>query len=127
MKIKYDFFNLFLERFGRMHKNSFLFFSIFWRKPGISIPDLYLYSIKIQSNIDQNEVKILRKITNFFEIIFENFFLAGPSPAHVAGLDPVGLAGSLAQTSDPAGQEITHAIPFLLFKWIIIHLNSKQQ
>jgi hypothetical protein len=77
---------------------------------------LYLYSIKIQSNIDQNEVKILRKITNFFEIIFENFFLAGPSPAHVAGLDPVGLAGSLAQTSDPAGQEITHAIPFLLFK-----------
>jgi len=31
------------------------------------------------------------------------FFRAGPSPAHVAGLDPASLAGSLAQASDPAG------------------------
>jgi hypothetical protein len=29
------------------------------------IPDLYLYSIKIQTNIDQNAVKYLRKITDF--------------------------------------------------------------
>jgi len=52
---------------------------------------LYLYSIKIQTNIDQNAVKYLRKITDFFENIFDFFFRLGP----------VGLAGSLAQTSDP--------------------------
>jgi hypothetical protein len=54
---------------------------------------LYLYSIKIQSNIDQNEVKNLRKITDFFEIIFEIFFSSWAQPGHVAGLDPAGLAG----------------------------------
>jgi hypothetical protein len=62
---------------------------------------LYLYSIKIQTNIDQNAVKNLWKITDFFEIIFEFFFLAGPKPAHVAGLDAASPAWSLAQASDP--------------------------
>jgi hypothetical protein len=86
---------------------------------------LYLYSIKIQSNIDQNEVKNLRKITNFFEF----FFRAGPSSAHVAGLDPAGLdpaslAGSLAQTSDPAGQEITHACALFIVQ---VNYNSLEQ
>jgi len=38
---------------------------------------MYLYSIKIQTNIDQNEVKNLRKITDFFEIIFEEIFFSG--------------------------------------------------
>jgi hypothetical protein len=40
--------------------------------------------------------------THFF-IFFHNFFWAGPSSAHVAGLGPT---GSLAQASDPAGQKI---------------------
>ena len=31
------------------------------------------------------------------------FFWAGSGSAHVAGLNPAGLAGSLAQTNDPAG------------------------
>jgi hypothetical protein len=37
--------------------------------------NLYLYSIKIQSDIDQNAVKnFTKKITYFFEILFEEFF-----------------------------------------------------
>jgi len=73
--------------------------------------DLYLYSIKIQTNINQNAIKYLRKITAFFEIIFKEFFFrAGPSSPYMAGLDPAthmaGLdltspAWSLAQASDP--------------------------
>jgi hypothetical protein len=49
----------------------------------------------------------------------------------VTGLDPANLAGSLAQTSDPVGQTRgTHRLSppcgpnWLLFKRIIIHLNS---
>jgi hypothetical protein len=34
------------------------FFFMSGRKHGILIPDLYLYSIKIQTGIDKNEVKI---------------------------------------------------------------------
>ena len=50
-------------------------FFMFWKKPGISIPDLYLYNIKIQTNIDQNAVKYLRKITDFFwNNFWRNFF-----------------------------------------------------
>jgi hypothetical protein len=41
------------------------FFSTFRRKPGILIPYLYLYSIKIQTNINQNGIKILKRTTNF--------------------------------------------------------------
>jgi len=46
-------------------------------------------------------------------------------------LDQAGLTGSLTQASDPAGQirgarELPHeCMQQLLFKWIIIHLNSK--
>jgi len=39
-----------------MHENKTFYFYIF-----ILIPDLYLYSIKIQTNIDQNAVKYTRK------------------------------------------------------------------
>jgi len=58
MKIQYDFFFVFvLERLGRMYENKkklFLYFFIFvLRKPGILISDLYLYSIKIQININR--------------------------------------------------------------------------
>ena len=57
MKFSYIF-----ERLGCMHENKniffvfflYNFFATFWRKPGILIPDLYLYSIKIQTNINQN-------------------------------------------------------------------------
>jgi len=74
------------------------------RKHGILISDLYLYSIKIQTDIDQNAVKTLQKITVFLKYFLKNFFFwAGPSPAHVAGLDPASLVGSLAQASDPTG------------------------
>ena len=44
-----------------------IFFLKTWQKPGILIPDLYLYSIKIQSDIDQNAVIDLRKITDFLK------------------------------------------------------------
>jgi hypothetical protein len=37
------------------------------------ILDLYIYSIKIQTNIDQNAAKYLRKITDFWKE-FLNFF-----------------------------------------------------
>jgi hypothetical protein len=36
-----------------MHENK-TFFLTFRRKPGVLIPDLHLYSIKIQTNIVQN-------------------------------------------------------------------------
>jgi len=67
---------------------------------------LYLYNIKIQTGIDQNAVKKFAKNHIFFKIIFEElkFFWAGPSSTHMAGLDPTGLTGSLAQASDPAGK-----------------------
>jgi hypothetical protein len=53
----------------------FYFFDVLTtKKPGILIPNLYLYSIKIQTDIDQNAITNLRKITCFFEIIFLNFF-----------------------------------------------------
>jgi len=42
-------------------------FAIFHRKPGILIPDLYLYSIKIKINIKQKfDRKICGKVTEFF-------------------------------------------------------------
>jgi len=67
MKIQYDFlFIYFLERLGRMHENKiFYFIYLFFLKTRYLIPNLYLYSIKIQTNIDQNAVKYLRKITDF--------------------------------------------------------------
>jgi hypothetical protein len=34
----------------------------------------------------------------------KHFFRHASNAAHVAGLNPAGLAGSLAQTSDPVGQ-----------------------
>jgi hypothetical protein len=52
--------------------------------------------------------KIYKKITNFFEIIYEKilfyfyFLWAGPNPAHVAGLDPAGLTARLGKTEGHA-------------------------
>jgi hypothetical protein len=51
------------------------------------IPDLYLYSIKIQTNIDQNAVKYLRKITDFLKRIFlKCFYFFGLGPTRPAWL-----------------------------------------
>jgi len=85
-------FFIFLERLGRMHENKIFIIIIFlmsWWKPGILIPDLYLYSIKIQIDIDQNAVKTLqKKITYFFEILFEEFFLGWAQPDPCGGVGP---------------------------------------
>jgi hypothetical protein len=49
--------------------------------------DLYLYSIKIQTNIDQNAVKYLRKIIDFFKRIFFEDFFFGLDPTRPIWLD----------------------------------------
>jgi hypothetical protein len=53
-----------------MHENKkkhlFLFFYYYYlRKTRYLISNLYLYSIKIQTDIDQNAIKYLRKIKDF--------------------------------------------------------------
>jgi len=52
-----------------MHENK-TFFLYLDKKPGILIPDFYLYSIKIQTDIDPNTVMKLRKITDFLKSFF---------------------------------------------------------
>jgi len=47
---------------------------MFWWKPGILIPDLYLYGIKIQTNIKQNSVEKYAGKSQIFINIFLNFF-----------------------------------------------------
>ena len=59
---KYDMIFFFIfKRLGRMQENKIFFynfsFSTFWRKPSILVSDLYLYGIKIQTNIKQNSVE----------------------------------------------------------------------
>jgi len=79
----YNIYIYILERLGRMHENKTFFFET-WQKPGILISDLYLYSIKIQTDIDQNAVTKLRKITDFWKVFFFgilNFFFTRPDPA----------------------------------------------
>jgi hypothetical protein len=62
----YSFILFTFYRLGRMHENEDMFFFMFWRKPGILIPDLYFYCIKLQTDISQNSVKKIRgEITNF--------------------------------------------------------------
>jgi hypothetical protein len=64
-----------------MHENKNIFFSKFWRKPGILIPDLYFYDIKIQTSIKKNLVKNTRGNHKFFrKYIFWKFFWTGPDP-----------------------------------------------
>jgi len=48
---------------------NFLFAS-FQRKTGILIPDLYLYGIKLQTNIKQNSVEKYAGKLQIFEMIF---------------------------------------------------------
>jgi len=49
-----------------MHENKHILFYLFiFIKTKYLILDLYLYSIKIKTNIDQNAAKYLRKIIDF--------------------------------------------------------------
>jgi len=69
-----------------MHENKTFYFM----KTRYLISDLYLYNIKIQTNINQKCGK-----SQIFEKNFLIFFIfrAGPNPAHVVGLDPAHLCG----------------------------------
>jgi hypothetical protein len=77
----YNIYIYILERLGRMHENKtffvIMYFLMFWRKTGILIPDLYLYSIKIQTDIDQNTVIKLQKITYFWNNFWRIFVRTG--------------------------------------------------
>jgi len=71
-------------------KHICFIFSMFWRKPGILISDLYIYGMKIQTNIKQNSVKkIRREITNFSKC----FFLLGWSRPTYFGLGRIMNSG----------------------------------
>jgi len=78
-----------LETLGCTHKNIFSLFQIFfvfWKflwKPGILIPNLYFYGIKIQTNMKQNLVEKTRenKFTIFEKEIFF-FQLSWTRPNH---------------------------------------------
>jgi len=73
---KYDM--IFFRDLAAWRQNIFF---MFWRKLGILIPDLYLYSIKIQTNIDQNTIKNTRGNHKFSENSFFYFLgWAGPGP-----------------------------------------------
>jgi hypothetical protein len=96
MEIQCDFFKKILRDLVVCIKTKYFFifyFFLFQQKPGILIPDLYLYSIKIQTNMNQNAVKNIRENHKFFEIIFEEilfyfyFFMSWAQPG------PCGWAG----------------------------------
>ena len=79
MKIQYDF--LFLRDLALCMKTKHFFF-MSGRKRGILISDLYLYSIKIQTDIDQNAVKKYTEKSQIFQkYFFEIFFLGRAGPA----------------------------------------------
>ena len=54
-------------------KTNFFNFLMFWQKSGILISDLYLYSIKIQTNIKQNLVKKNVEKLQFLKFFFFEF------------------------------------------------------
>jgi len=53
---------------------------MFRQKPGILILDLYLYNIKIQTNIKQNSIKLYAEKSKTSKNIFNFFYWAGPGP-----------------------------------------------
>jgi hypothetical protein len=63
-----------------MHENKKYIFLMFRRKLGILIWDLYLYSIKIQTIIKQNLIKLYAEKSQTFKNIFNFFYWAGPGP-----------------------------------------------
>jgi len=93
MKIRYIFLslrNLAVYMKTRLFFCFIIFFAMFWQKPDILILDLYLYSIKIQTNIKKNDRKICRKITFFSK----GFFWTRPDPAQTFWSESV-LSGPL--------------------------------
>jgi hypothetical protein len=76
MKIQYDFFLFIFERLGRMHENKLLFFNVLMKTRYFNTGFVSL-QYKNTNQFDQNKVKNLRKITDFFEIIFEENFFFG--------------------------------------------------
>ena len=66
---------------------------MFWRKPGILIPDLYFYGVKIQINIKQNLVEKYT-ITIFQKKKFSKFFFFGLGRTRpvILGRDRIGVA-----------------------------------
>jgi hypothetical protein len=73
---KYNMIFLALRDLGVCMKQKH-FFSMFWRKPGILILDLYLYGIKIETTIKQNSIKNTQENYKFSKI----FLATGPDPA----------------------------------------------
>jgi len=71
---------IFRETWSYAWKQNILFYFIFLMKTRYLIPDLYLYSIKIQTNIDPNAVKYLWKITDFWKEFFLFFLFFGLGP-----------------------------------------------
>jgi hypothetical protein len=88
-----------------------------WRKPGILIPDLYIYSIKIQTDIDQNTVI---KITEKSQILWNNFWriFIFYYYCFFLGWTQLGPRG-WAQPSRP------HVNSEITFHWIIFEVNSE--
>jgi len=75
MKIQYDLFIFcFLETWSYAWKQRHVSFFMFWWKPGILIPDLYFYGIKIQPDINQNDVEKCTGKSQIFPKWFLNFF-----------------------------------------------------
>jgi len=70
------------ERLGRMHENK----NIFLKKPGILIPDLYLYDIKIQIDINQNGIENYAGKSQFLQkyIFFFKMELGRTRPNYVS-------------------------------------------
>jgi len=69
---------------------------MFWQKPGILIPDLYLYGIKTQINIKQNSVEKYSGKSQIFQNVFLDFFGLGrtrPNNFDVGRADLVMRAG----------------------------------
>ena len=85
-------------------KYIFLIFLMFWWKSGILILNLYLYSIKIQTNINQNIVKHLRKNITNFKWFFE-FFWDRPDSAQ--------KETRLRSAQNEIGQELTRKRTYL--------------
>jgi len=108
MKIRYEFFLFFIfifERLGRMHENKKNNLMSWW-KPGILIPDLYLYSIKIQTDIDQNTVK---NIWENHKYIFLKYFLEFLFFSSWAQPGPCGGAGPSWFLLASVHEQFTHA------------------
>ena len=53
---------------------------MFRQKPGILILDLYLYNIKIQTNIKKNSIKLYAEKSQTSKKKFNFFYWAGPGP-----------------------------------------------